>query len=91
MSHAPALATSVKALTRSVLFDLVCDVRPIVFKLLAVGSAAGLVLGILASRVLAFILSKQLPAIRWCWLVSSWPCRCWDWWPHGFPHDARCR
>ena len=88
MSHAPALATSVKALTRSVLFDLVCDVRPIVFKLLAVGSAAGLVLGILASRVLAFIVDQATPRHR---LVSSWPCRRWDWWPHGFPHDARCR
>lgn len=61
MSHAPALATSVKALTRSALFDLVCEVRPIVFKLLAVGSAAGLVLGILASRVLAFIVYQATP------------------------------
>ena len=61
MSHAPALATSVKALTRSVLFDLVCEVRPIVFKLLAVGSAAGLVLGILASRGLAFIVYQATP------------------------------
>jgi hypothetical protein len=75
MSHAPALATSVKALTRSVLFDLVCDVRPIVFKLLAVGSASGLVLGILASRCWLRSCTKQLPAIRWRWLVSSWPCR----------------
>jgi ABC-type antimicrobial peptide transport system permease subunit len=35
-------------------------------KMLAWGSAAGLVLGILASRVLASIVYQALPAIRWC-------------------------
>ena len=36
--------------------------RPL--KLLAIGSAAGLVLGVLASRVLAFIVYQATPAIR---------------------------
>jgi len=38
------------------------------FKLLAFGSTAGLLLGILASRVLALVVYEALPEIRWYWL-----------------------
>lgn len=58
MSHAPALATSVKAL-RPVRPCVRCSTHRL--KLLAVASAAGLVLGILASRVLAFIVYQATP------------------------------
>ena len=61
------------------------------FKLLAVGSAAGLLLGILASRVLAFIVYQATPAIRWYWLALFWRWRCWGCWLRGFRRDARCR
>ncbi len=61
------------------------------FKLLAFGSAAGLFLGILASRVLASSCIRQRPAIRWYWPVLFWLCRCWGCWLHGFPRDARSR
>jgi hypothetical protein len=40
--------------------------------LLAVGSAAGLLLGVLASKVLSYIVYQASP-IRWCWI------RCWCW------------
>ena len=45
-------------------------------KLLGFGSGAGLLFGILASRVLASIVYRQLLAIRW-----YWPALCWQW-PH---------
>jgi hypothetical protein len=45
------------------------------FKLLAVGSAAGLLLGILASRVLAFVVYRATPRDP---LVLSWLSHCWD-------------
>jgi ABC-type antimicrobial peptide transport system permease subunit len=46
------------------------------FKLLAFGSAAGLLLGILPSRVLPTSCIKRLRAIRWYWpaLSSPWTC-----------------
>ena len=53
-------------------------------------SAAGLVLGILASRVLAFIVYQATPRdplvlAGWCWLC------CWDCWRRGFRRGGRCR
>jgi hypothetical protein len=69
----------------------VCEVRPIVFKLLAVGSAAGLVVGILASRVLAFIVYQATPRHPLVLAGVVLAMSLLDWWPHGFPHDARCR
>ena len=63
--------------------------RPL--KLLAIGSAAGLLLGILAARVLAFIVYQPRRAIRWSWQALFWPCFCWAFWPHGFQLSARSR
>lgn len=34
---------------------------------------------------------RQRRVICWCWRVLSSPWRCWDWWPRGFPHNARFR
>ena len=34
---------------------------------------------------------RQLPAIRWSWPASFWPCCCWGWWPRGFQPNALCR
>jgi ABC-type antimicrobial peptide transport system permease subunit len=45
------------------------------FKLLAFGSTLGLLLGVLASRVLTFICIRPVPAIRWYRLALSSPCR----------------
>ncbi len=35
--------------------------------------------------------TRPLPAIPWCWPVSSWPWRCWACWPRGFQRSERCR
>jgi ABC-type antimicrobial peptide transport system permease subunit len=61
------------------------------FKLLAFGSAAGLILGILASRVLASIVYQATPRIRWYSRVLSWLWRCWGWWLRGSQRNAHCR
>ncbi len=61
------------------------------FKLLAFGSAAGLLLGILASRVSLPSCIRPAPAIRWYWPASSWLWPCWGCSPHGFPRNAPCR
>ncbi len=58
------------------------------FKLLAFGSGAGLVLGILARRVLASIVYQATPRDP---LVLSWRWCCWGCWRRGFQHNARCR
>ena len=60
-------------------------------KLLALGSPAGLILGILATRVLASIVYQATPAILSSSPESSspWPCSASS--PHGSPHSARCR
>jgi ABC-type antimicrobial peptide transport system permease subunit len=60
-------------------------------KLLAFGSVVGMLLGILASSVLAFSCIRQVRAIRWCWQVSWLQCRCSGCWPPGFLRDGRCR
>jgi predicted permease len=62
------------------------------FKLLAWGSTAGLFLGILASRVLAFVVYQATP--RDPLVLASllfWQCPCWDSWPLGSPCNARSR
>ncbi len=61
------------------------------FRLLAFGSAAGLLLGILASRVLASIVYQATPRDPWCWLVLSWLWHCWGCWLRGFQRNALCR
>ena len=48
------------------------------FKLLAFGSVAGLVLGVLATRVLTFIVYQATPRDPWCWQVQFWLCHYWD-------------
>ena len=61
------------------------------FVLLSVGSVAGLVLGILATKVLSFIVYQATPKIRWCW--AGWCSRCWcsGWWRRGFRRRRRWR
>jgi hypothetical protein len=61
------------------------------FTLLAFGSAAGLLLGILASRVLALIVYQATPRDPLVLLVRFWRCCSWGCWRHGFRHDARYR
>jgi ABC-type antimicrobial peptide transport system permease subunit len=63
--------------------------RPL--KLLAIGSAAGLVLGVLASRVLAFIVYQATPRDPLVLGGWFWPCCCWGWWLGGFQPNALCR
>jgi hypothetical protein len=48
--------------------------RPLL--LLAIGSAAGLLLGILAGRVLSYIVYQATRVIRWCWQAPSSRCSC---------------
>jgi hypothetical protein len=61
------------------------------FRLPTHGSAAGLFLGILASRVLASIVMRRPPAIPWCRPVPFWLWRCWACWLRGFQRGAfRC-
>jgi len=63
--------------------------RPL--KLLAFGSAAGLLLGILAARVLAFIVYQATPRDPLFWPVLFWQCCCWGYWLRGFQRYAHCR
>ena len=61
------------------------------FKLLAFGSAAGLLLGILASRVLASIVYQATPRDPLVLAVLFWRWHCWGCWRRGFRRNARCR
>ena len=60
-------------------------------KLLAFGSLAGLVLGILATRVLALIVYQATPRdpLVLAGVVLAWCC--WDCWRRGFQRSVRCR
>lgn len=60
-------------------------------KLLAFGSVAGLLFGLMAMRVLAYIVYQATPYNP---LVSAgvfWRCVCWDCWPRGFRRGGFCR
>ncbi len=62
------------------------------FRLLAFGSAAGLLLGVLATPGAGSTsCTRQRRAIRWCWLAWCWRCCCWGCWQRGSPRSARCR
>jgi len=63
--------------------------RPL--KLLAYGSAAGLILGILASGCWHSSCIRRLLAIRWCLRVWSSPWHFSACWLLGFQRSARCR
>ncbi len=60
--------------------------RPL--KLLALGSAAGLLLGILATRVLASIVYQATPRDPLVLAALSWRCLFWACWPRGFRRNA---
>ena len=60
-------------------------------KLLAIGSAAGLVLGIFATRVLAFIVYEATPRDPLVLAGVVLAMACWGWWPRGFRRNVRCR
>jgi len=64
--------------------------RPL--KLLAIGSAAGLLLGILAGKVLAYIVYQANPAgpARIGGRLF-WRCCCWASWLRGSQHNGHCR
>ena len=59
-------------------------------RLLAFGSVAGLVLGVLASRVLAFIVYQATPRDPLVLAVLSWRCCCWGFWRRGSLRNGRC-
>ncbi len=63
--------------------------RPL--KLLAFGSAAGLLLGILAARVLAFIVYQATPRDPLVLAGVVLECCCWGYWLRGFQRNAHCR
>jgi hypothetical protein len=61
-------------------------------RLLAIGSTAGLGLGILAQRAFWHpSCTRPRLAFRLSWPVWSWQWRCWDLWPPGFRRNARYR
>ena len=62
------------------------------FPLLAFGSAAGLILGILATRVLSFHrVPGYAPRSAGVGRRRFWQCCCWACWQHGSRHDAPYR
>jgi ABC-type antimicrobial peptide transport system permease subunit len=61
------------------------------FKLLAFGSAAGLFLGILASRVLAFIVYQATPRDPRVLTGVVLAMALWGYWPRGFRRNALCQ
>ena len=63
--------------------------RPL--KLLAFGSITGLVLGMLATRVLASIVYQATSRDPLSGRGCSWPWLCWVCWLHGFQRNAHCQ
>jgi len=61
------------------------------FKLLAFGSAAGLLLGILANRVLAHIVYQTTPRDPLVLAGVALAMALLGYWLRGFQHNARCR
>jgi len=61
------------------------------FKLLAFGSAAGLLLGILANRVLAHIVYQTTPRDPLVLAGVVLAMALLGYWLRGFQHNARCR
>ena len=61
------------------------------FKLLAIGSAAGLSWEFWPPECSPTSCIRPLPAIRWCWRALFSPCRCWACLPRGFLRNVRCR
>lgn len=59
------------------------------FRLLAFGSAAGLVLGVAASKVLSLIVYQAIPGDRLVLAGVYLPCCWWGCWLPGFQHNAR--
>ena len=61
------------------------------FKLLAIGSVAGLLSEFWPPGCWPSSCTRPRPATRWYWPALFSRCCCWASWPPGFPRNARCR